>query len=317
MIKISAPSKTYLMGEYLGLVGGPVLILNTEPRFECLVKSAEGEGESFLIHKESPAGKFLDYYKSDFEKYNLQFFDPYYGMGGFGLSSAQFIMVYALRELINHPSPAACSVDLSHKGRGENPCLSASEIDTFLNIYQELAWNGVGLAPSGADCISQIHGNICYYHKNTQKINTLEWPFLEIDFCLLHTGHKINTHQHLQEISLDIIPAHELGKLVLAGYSALSSQDSDSLIRIITEYSALQKSAGLLAMTSQDLLNIIKKSKGVLAAKGCGALGSDVILVLLERSRSLNFASSMQRQGLRVMYVGNKTSGGLQHDMAS
>ena len=106
---------------------------------------------------------------------------------------------------------------------------------------------------------------------------------------------------------MDIIPTQDLIPLVLDAYQALRAAHLSNFISALGEYADIQKKVGLLAMTTQDLLQTITKKKGVLFAKGCGALGADVILVLLDRNRSLNFVSSMQRRGLRVVAVGNKT----------
>ena len=297
-IKITAPSKTFLVGDYISLLGGPILVLNTEPRFQLLV-TLQGQDEKSVVtdtsaffHPDSPAGKFLTQYASDFAGYHLTFFDPHQGAGGFGASSAQFVMLYALRAEI-----LRCAQDDS---------------ESLLTTYQNLAWSGIGPRPSGADCIGQMQGDIGYYHRAAGELTTLRWPFPEIDFCLLHTGHKINTHQHLQEISMDIIPAQDLEPLVFAAYAALNTANCVDFIAALSEYAELQKNLGLLAMTTQDLLPNILKKKGVLFAKGCGALGADVILVLLERAHSLSFAASMQRQGLRAVALGNETSEGLQ-----
>src|SRR5690606_39000184 len=106
------PSKTFLLGDYLSLLGGPALLLNTEPRFQGLLESIQPTVKSSAIadkiqaiepypgiHPQSPAGKFLQRHASDFADCNLTFFDPHQGAGGFGASSAQFLMVYALWSL--------------------------------------------------------------------------------------------------------------------------------------------------------------------------------------------------------------------------
>src|ERR1700729_3734074 len=107
-MKITIPSKTFLLGDYISLLGGPVLVLNTEPVFQCLLEKSSGDQtipHYFGIHPESTAGKFIQRFANDFAGYDLTFFDPHQGAGGFGASSAQFVMVYKLWKYF--PSPLA------------------------------------------------------------------------------------------------------------------------------------------------------------------------------------------------------------------
>ena len=38
IIEISCPAKTFILGEYAVLDGGPALVLNTAPRFVCRIQ---------------------------------------------------------------------------------------------------------------------------------------------------------------------------------------------------------------------------------------------------------------------------------------
>jgi len=64
MFRLSVPSKTFLIGEYVALEGGPALLLNTTPRFGLEV-----------------------------QKDNKVFRDPHRSRGGFGASGAEALLL--------------------------------------------------------------------------------------------------------------------------------------------------------------------------------------------------------------------------------
>jgi mevalonate kinase len=94
--RMSAPSKTFLTGEYAVMVGGPALLLNTGPRFKF---SADHTGTSEAVITGIPAGSPADTWLKQraplLEGWKLSFEDPHGGRGGFGASGAQFLFVHA------------------------------------------------------------------------------------------------------------------------------------------------------------------------------------------------------------------------------
>src|SRR5262249_128237 len=96
-LQLTVPSKTYLVGEYLSLQGGPALLLNTAPRFKLTVNEKTAGDNHAFFPVESPAGKYLKKYQKFFKKFSLTFHDPYDGKGGFGASSAQFCLLAAFK----------------------------------------------------------------------------------------------------------------------------------------------------------------------------------------------------------------------------
>ena len=58
---LSVPSKTFIVGEYIALKGGPTLILSTNPRFELKATSSNPYFSDIekLAHPDSPAGKLI------------------------------------------------------------------------------------------------------------------------------------------------------------------------------------------------------------------------------------------------------------------
>jgi hypothetical protein len=56
-------------------------------------------------------------------------------------------------------------------------------------------------------------------------------------------------------------------------------------------------------------LEILRKAKGVLAAKGCGALGADALLVVAEKNSDLQ--AVFQNQDLQLIATENEISKGI------
>ncbi len=79
----------------------------------------------------------------------------------------------------------------------DTPTLS---MQSLLQDYLSVAWNGEGTAPSGADLIAQFNGQITYFDRLHYQIETLTWPFSDLSFLIVRTGYKIATHHHLQKL---------------------------------------------------------------------------------------------------------------------
>lgn len=290
MISISVPSKTFLLGEYVALKGGPALILSTELRFELIATNQEHEAsKSQDIHPESPAGKLIAQNPDFYQHYHMRFIDPYQGLGGFGASSAQFVMVEALKHHVQ--STEIQDVEL-------------------LKGYEKVAWDGKGLAPSGADIIAQRHGGLCYFHKVENKVQIFSWPFTDLDYCLIHTGNKLATHQHLKQLTT--INTSYLEEIVHGGVTSLEKSDSKRFIEAINQYAQALQSQGFVAKQTQKILQHLSSNPEILAAKGCGALGSDVVLILFNRSRKKNVISWIKQKNLHVIVYGHHLAKGLE-----
>src|SRR5262249_39804692 len=150
------------------------------------------------------------------------------------------------------------------------------EIFSLIQTYQSLTQPPQGLPPSGADIIAQLTGGLCYFHPEKKLVETYIWPFPELELFLIRTGHKIPTHEHLE--TLTNIPKNELAAITLQGLQAIESQNSDDFIKAINNYAMCLQQLNFVAATTQTLLK--KLPSVVLAAKGCGALGADVVLAI-------------------------------------
>jgi mevalonate kinase len=271
------PAKTFVLGEYAALTGNPALLVTTTPYFE-LAMTAKKELQG--IHPQSPAGRFWTDAGSD---KGLNFTDPYNGLGGMGASSAQFIGAYL------------ASISLSGK-----PYSQKELMDNYFNY----AWSGAGLRPSGYDLLAQLSNGCVYINQNDSLCHSYDWPFSDMAFILLHTGEKLATHHHLQETILpDDITA--LSRIVKSAKNAFDMASSQALINDVNNYAKMLAQYGLVAEHSKSLLAWLNSQEEVFAAKGCGAMGADVLLLLVQDKACISFCNKLASQGFNILATSN------------
>lgn len=276
---LSVPGKTFLVGEYLAIQGGPSIVLATSPRFELRVSERSNQDDAwFNFAPQSPAGRLLDRFQEKARDYRFEFRDPHEGRGGLGASSAQFALVYAWLF-----------------GRE-----SLKDTEQLLRVYRECAWNGEGLPPSGADLVAQVTGGVTWFDGRRYDARDLRWPFQNLGFTLLRTGSKLATHEHLKRVNSEV-PFEELRELVGVATQAIESADGEKLIAVIREAGALLRNAQLCAPHTLRILDeLAAKCDWSLAAKGCGAMGADVILILHEKAQASRVAEWARSQELDI-----------------
>ena len=250
------PAKTFLLGEYAAIAEGSAIILTTTPCFRLSLNSMEGPN---TMHPDSPAGLWLS--KHAIPQTKLTWTDPYQGRGGLGASSAQFLASYL----------ASCQI---HN--------KPFDMQTMLNAYYACAWSGVGLKPSGYDVIAQSLAGCVFINKQKGIIHSYPWPFNDLSFILIHTGSKLATHEHLKET---VLPqsTDSLSNVVDEAREAFEQTNSQQLINSINNYHKKLTELDLVAKHSLDYINAFTQWPEILASKGCGALGADVLLLLCAR----------------------------------
>lgn len=298
---ISCPGKTFLAGEYLALTGGSSLLFCSSPRFELHVKKIESKDHALRngecpFHQESPAGKLFERNKDFYQQYSYKFVDPYAGAGGWGASTAQFLTLYALR-----------AYETESKRDGER----YFDVKTLLQDYIQFSWNGEGLAPSGADLVAQFIGKLVWYDKAAGRMSALKWPFSSLNIALIQTGNKVPTHEHLKNMTSEKLQALAPMQAVMNRmHEALSTENESQFIESVMNFRSCLKSSQLESESTSDLLESISKIDGVLAAKGCGALGADVVFVLT--SNLLALQSWSDRHSKKIVATDNSLSHGLE-----
>lgn len=265
-INISCPSKTFIVGEYLAMQGGPAIIANTKPRFKMAITTASDTTFEDSINPMSPAGQFIKKHPQLFHDFKLRFTDPHNRKGGFGASSAQYLIVNAFKQWLD-----------------DSQQFDVNKIDRIqlLQEYINYAWTGAGPKPSGADLIGQVYGHFTFYHRETDELLTLQWPFDRLAFLIVRTGVKIATHKHLEAINeLNNEQQQQLAAIVMQVKTALNNNDPEQFIQAINAYGATLSELNLLINSSRLILAKLKANPHILATKGCGALGADVIFMV-------------------------------------
>lgn len=280
----SAPGKTFLAGEYLALDGGMALLAMTEPRFELRVQPGEGSREG--LPALSPAGKLMSR-KNAFSRMDLRFVDPHEGAGGWGASTAQYLTVYAA---IEGPK--------------------VFDEMQLLADYRSDAWDGQGVPPSGADLIGQLHGGFTFFEKRTGMLSSEPWPFETLDGYLLKTGVKLATHEHLAK--LKALKTDDLAAAMRDIRGAWIESDPQKFAEGVAEYGRRLQAHGLVAESTLSLLHDLLWLDGVKAAKGCGAMGADVIFVVLEKTSRRSFEHWLEQNEMTAIAIGDRLSGGLE-----
>lgn len=285
------PAKTFLLGEYAALAEASAILLTTNPSFELTLTHENKESE---IHPQSPAGVW---WQQQQLKENLLWNDPYAGRGGLGASSAQFIASYLASCFIKKITP---------------------NLDDMLQAYYTASWTGNGLKPSGYDVIAQTQKGCVYVNKQQKIIQSYGWPFQELSFFLIHTGVKLATHHHLQTTTLPN-EIDYLSALVDEAKQAFDQANSTKLIATINNYHKKLVELNLVAEHSLNLINQFKEDSEILASKGCGALGSDVILLVSanHKAQALEYKLKMQKYTIlateKNIYFSEQTVNMLSH----
>lgn len=268
------PAKTFLIGEYVAIHGGPALVLTTSPCFEVTLEP--GQKDEGLL-----AGSPAEYWLSSHRLPNqaLAWRDPYEGIGGLGASSAQFIGAYL----------ASCRM------LGVEPSYRV-----LLDAFYQSSWNGEGVRPSGYDVLAQTQNEVVYIHRNHGIMQANPWSFSDLGFVLLHSGQKLATHYHLQGLrmqdTLDDL-------IVLAEHvcDAFLKQEQSSFIEGVNHYQEMLFSRSFMAKHSAQQIEEFRRHPKVLAAKGCGAMGADVLLLIMAKNAVSDFSAECMATGWNVL----------------
>ena len=278
VLRLSVPSKSFFLGEYLALVGGPALLAATLPRFELRLRP--GSGVFRGVDPASPAGRLIAANIGAFGCLDLEFFDPHAGAGGWGASAAQFLMCYAALERIG-----------ANRAHQRAPRI---DIGRLLSAYVGLAWDGHGYPPSGADIVAQLEGTIVEFAKADGVTRTHVWPFDDLEFFFLPTGNKVATHEHLRDLGR--LDSTAFSAHAHSACAALSSRDSRRFVEAMCGYADELERQALVHPDTLALLQRLDALPGVLACKGCGALGADVVVAIVRSDSAQSIASAIARE---------------------
>lgn len=274
----SIPAKTFVLGEYSVTQGSKALLLLSKPCFGA--SFARGDGEV-----SPPVAKFISRHK-DLQGYRCDFFDPYQKAGGFGASSAEFLAWikyywHLLGEEFDIKKPAHYQW-----ARGEFVFCGKSP---------------GGIAPSGADMVAQNGKGLCFVDLEKGVLEEVKWPFRGLGLCLVHTGNKVATHEHLKKIT----PGQDFSSLqggLELFMEAVSLGSVEGVVHSINNAREQLERLGFLHSRSKEIIQLALKQDFCLAAKGCGAMGADVILLVFLQRDLEKAKSFIEAQQLDLKY---------------
>lgn len=291
---ISCPSKTFLLGEYLALKGEPCLLVSTEPRFTLSITKAEHLQNENPFAEKSPAGMFWRKKYDFFSDKVIKFSNPS-GRGGLGGSSAEFLLLY--------------NAYLAFQGIAPEAQLQ-NDLMEMLKVYWKLTEEAesAGVRPSGADLVAQSCGAVTYFDRNQGKIEKTNWGFSGLGFILLATGEKVPTHEHLKNLS--DWNSEELLEMNRQAYQAFRIKHEQNFIEATRKVRLALQNLGFETEKTKSLIDDLLKAPSIRAAKGCGALGADVILLLVE-NKDLDRVNELLKKKYTVLATNRDISEGI------
>jgi mevalonate kinase len=282
-----APGKVFLLGEYAVLADLPAWLVAVGPRFRLGLDRASKERVSpeqvskaranrFPFAPNCPAGRlFSDVVRQSAHcaDYSWSWQDPYKGEGGFGGSSAQFILLY----------------------RSLAPELGwVPSQKHVLEIYRSLHSEDP-VPPSGADIATQWEGGAVRFDRATGA-RRVPLP-LDLDRVLLFSatgiaGRKIKTHEHLHALGRSFFdvykePFKAMERVIREFDDKLCStggMEMDDLGESLNAYANELEKAGLESPDATRDRMALRALAGVCAVKGTGAGLSDAVWVILNSS---------------------------------
>ena len=276
-MKWHIPCKTFLFGEYAALRQQSAVLITTSP---CFIIEKTTAKELNGIHPDSPAGKY--WHKNAKHHYGLRFYDPLQGIGGLGASSAQFIGAWMAQNT-------------------DSPKLDIEKQQRMLEDYWHFAWNGHGNKPSGYDVLAQSSQQCVYINNTKQQPSEIAWPFKDLSLLLVHSGNKLATHLHLQDAIIPEDCYATLSDSADKGWSAIRTADAQRFIAAVNKARETLESYQLLASQSQFLMKKFEDFSFVYALKGCGAMGADIIALVIDAAAIAKAVQKIEQLGMRII----------------
>lgn len=246
---MTVPGKFFLCGEYAALKSFPTITVAMQPEFE--LKSSK---QNLQFHPDSPAGKIAK------NKVMGQIVDPYDGIGGMGLSSAEFLFQTAVNTK-------------------EKKLSTLSVWEDYRKLFA-----GDENVPSGVDLITQLEGGYVITDMQNRLIKKSDWPFAGYSWGLGLTGNKLKTHEHLKT-DLKKLDWKKIEELSVTLKDHYENKNPDAFQYALKKWRQFLLDSGLEAETTTQVIR--KINHHVLVAKGCGAMGSDnVFFIFKENHRS-------------------------------
>lgn len=269
----SCGAKTFLFGEYAALIQGPAVLVSTTPRLNLQVSILTedmreetkpsgrfAESVTYILHSDSLAAKLVvgsARVKIEIEKQKIP-------LNGLGVSTAEYLALWGYFQHRFHEATDSLIFNSNHLE--DYRALSTSEIK-----------------PSGYDLITQSYGGVVQIQKtkNGLAVASTEWPFENLGFLLCYTHKKLQTHIHLKTLANNEEDLIHLSKCSSEALAAFQSKSEAGFVKGIKKFQEeLERQKKVSEHTLEILQHFLgdqRTSPHIEAAKGCGAMGADVI----------------------------------------
>ena len=293
LFKLSFPSKTFLIGEYAVLDKGSAVLANTYPcfYFDVNLNSALSTCD---FHPESSANFLIKKNKNLFSNVSILSFSPHSGYGGFGFSSAQWNCAYWVYRF---------QTEGLFRLKSQEDLMDMWEYCRKLHRKQ-------GSIASGVDALSQWMGQVCLYQARPFYTDSISWNFKNIQFAFVRVEKLHSTAKHLQNLKQKKFS--KLKKISKQAVKYMQDRSETGFIDQINEYAIQLEKLGLVTKNTLTFLKEFKKNKNVIGAKGCGAMGAEIIVLFFEKHNRKNVLESLKEypvttprlaKGIRVQSV--------------
>jgi mevalonate kinase len=272
-------SKAFVLGEYSALRQGPALLLSMPPWFR-LESGVDLPIDYHGVAKEDPAYLYYQAHRQEFSQAMI-FEDVHAGLGGFGASSAAFAL------LLQAKTQRKLGLELA--------------LESW-QIYRDCHTHLPGVLPSGYDLIAQQMGGLVFIEMAKMEVQSLSWPWRDVELLFVHTGTKVKTHQHLAALNSDL-DFSDLAAGVYQAKEAILQGSLPDFAKALQQYHAALKAKGLVAAHSDRLQQQLQEWEGVLAVKGCGALAADLLCLLVRSEKVAALEKVLRSKFPAVIHV--------------
>jgi mevalonate kinase len=266
---LSIPGKIFLIGEYAVLEGQPAWVVAVPPRFRW--SGNPTPKKSAVFHPDSPAARFVR--SVGRPATSGTFVDAWEGQGGFGGSTAEFAIAAYLAGV-------------------RDPLDAHRKYRDLHREHRPLDRVGATSLPSGADLVAQWVGGAIEWTPDGVgggTIRSIENELRNLPFLFFSATHlpdrKTKTHAHLETLAEKPVAGPRfatLSPVIELARSALAEKDLLTLGTAFTRYAEALHELGLEAESAHADRSALAELPGVIGVKGCGALQTDAIVLLVE-----------------------------------
>lgn len=164
-----------------------------------------------------------------------------------------------------------------------------------------LSKKNLNVTASGADIMCNYLGHCTNFREKSSS----KWPFPEIDIGIFSTGISHHTHNSQLYANQNLVRQSEFC------IKAWLQKDFSGLIESIKKYQLLMYESNVLLSEVKRVVEKLYMLDGVVLAKGCGALGADIILTLSCISKQSRLIDLTESLGLTKVFMGNYVVPGL------